>query len=450
MHSNSNKYNHILVLGAGESGTGAAILAAKKGLDVFVSDAGTIKETYKATLRDAGIDFEERGHHQDVSGWADLIVKSPGIPDDALVLQSYTSTPVVSEIEFASWFTSAQIIGITGSNGKTTTTHLTGHILRKAGVDVCVAGNVGRGFAMSLAESDHACFVLELSSFQLDGIQHFKPHVAIITNITPDHLDRYHGSFEQYTRAKMRITMNQDAEDALIFCEDDPVLAQQIKSAAIHARLLPISLKHTPTSPGAGITDNKLHFNTPTNPLTMTLEELALQGRHNTYNSLAAGLAAKIIGIRNETIRQSLSDYQNVAHRLEYVANVHGVSYYNDSKATNVNATWYALEYFDRPVVWIAGGLDKGNDYNELMPLVRKKVKALICLGVDNTKLREAFEGVIETIVEVQAAEQAVAVASLIAGKNDVVLLSPACASFDLFENYEDRGNQFKMAVKAL
>jgi UDP-N-acetylmuramoylalanine--D-glutamate ligase len=438
------------VLGGSESGVGAALLAKKHGLDVFVSDAGIIKPKYKAILQSHKILFEEQRHSINRIPDIDLVIKSPGISDSAPIIQTVKKTkPVVSEIEFASWFTNAKIIGITGSNGKTTTTLLTGHILRSEGTDVCVAGNVGHSFAGQLAENEHDVFVLELSSFQLDDVIDFRPDIAVITNITPDHLDRYDHDFDKYAKAKLRITMNQRADDALVYCADDAETEKQIRLHNIKAKKYPFSIFNSEKV--CAFTENgKLNINIYNNSLTMTLEELALQGRHNTYNSMAAGISARLINIRKETVRQSLSDYQNIAHRLEFVANVHGASYYNDSKATNVNSAWYALEHFDRPIIWIAGGVDKGNDYSSLLPLVQKKVKAIVCLGTDNKTLHDTFKDHVEMMVDVDSAEQAVAVASLLAAKNDIVLLSPACASFDLFENFEERGDKFKSAVKSL
>ncbi len=451
MNSKRNIYNNIVVLGGSESGVGAALLASKHGVGIFVSDAGKIKPNYSTTLLNHNIPFEEQGHTFDRILEADLIIKSPGIPESAAVVQLARKTkPVISEIEYASWFTNAKIIGITGSNGKTTTTLLTGHILKSEGLDVCIAGNVGQSFAGQLADSDHDVFVLELSSFQLDDIIDFRPDIAVITNITPDHLDRYDFDFKKYAESKMRITMNQLEEDALVYCADDAETLNQLNQHSIKAKKYPFSLNPLSEEACAFTEGKKLSINIHNNPITMTLEELALQGKHNTYNSLAAGISARLINIRKETVRQSLSDYQNIAHRLEFVANVHGVSYYNDSKATNVNSAWYALEHFDRPIIWIAGGVDKGNDYSCLVPLIRQKVKAIICLGTNNTPLHNAFSDFVDTIVDVDSAEQAVAVASILAIKNDVVLLSPACASFDLFENFEERGNKFKAAVNSL
>lgn len=444
-------YQYILVLGGGESGTGTALLAKKLGMNVFVSEQNEIKYKYKSQLIKHNIPFEEHGHSSNHFEKADLIVVSPGIPKSAKAFEHLKAeTPVVSEIEFASWYSNAFIIAITGSNGKTTTTLLTGHLLKKAGLDVCVAGNVGNSFAEALSRSDHDYFVLEVSSFQLDTIVHFKPDIAILTNITPDHLDRYDHDFSVYAASKMRITMNQDRASAFIYCADDPATMKFLKKYPSAAKQYPFTLESTIDSEGAFMKNGKIYFKTSNTIISMTLEELALQGKHNIYNSLAAGLAGKLINIRKESLRASFSEYQNVEHRLEYVAAVHGASYYNDSKATNVNATWYALEYFDKPIIWIAGGIDKGNDYSSLLPMVRQKVKALICLGTDNATLHKAFDGVVEQIIDTTSAEQAVAVASLLASKNDVVLLSPACASFDLFDSYEDRGNQFKNAVKSL
>lgn len=439
-------------MGAAESGCGAALLAQKWGKHVFVTDHGKIKDHYQEVLKGNGIDYEMGTHSIDRLMAADLVIKSPGIPDTLPIIQDLKNQQieVVSEIEFASWFTDAKLICITGSNGKTTTTALTGYILQQAGLDVCVAGNIGQSFAWQLCQSDHDYFVLEISSFQLDGMFSFKADIAVLLNITPDHLDRYHHNFEEYAASKMRITRNQTVNDALIYNADDDAIRNAMAQQEIQAKKYAFSLHPMPDQEGAYIQDSKIVFNVNHNTNYMTLEQLALQGKHNSYNSMAAGISAKLLQIRKETIKQCMSDFQNIAHRLEYVANVHGVSYYNDSKATNVNATWYALESMDRPVVWIAGGVDKGNDYTQLLPLVREKVKALICLGKDNDKLIQAFGDVVEVISVADSASEAVFIASNIATNNDVVLLSPACASFDLFESYEDRGIQFKNAVKAL
>jgi UDP-N-acetylmuramoylalanine--D-glutamate ligase len=452
MHPDRNKYKNIAVLGGGESGCGAALLAQKHGITSFVSDKGKIKSIFKNELIDHQIAFEENTHSETLLGSFELVVKSPGIPDNApiIVFLRKKCIPIISEIEFGYWFTNATLVCITGSNGKTTTTLLTGHIMETAGLDVCVAGNVGQSFARQLAISDHDYFVLELSSFQLDDIQHFKADIAVITNITPDHLDRYDHDFEKYAKSKFRILNNQDENDAFVYCSDDTAIISRINQSGIKSKQYPFSLTPYNGGEGGAIKDNNIIINIHQNTLTMTLEQLALQGKHNVYNSMAAGISAKLLQIRKESIKLGLSDFQNVAHRLEYVANVHGVSYYNDSKATNVNSTWYALENMQRPVVWIAGGVDKGNDYTDLLPLVKSKVKAIICLGLDNSKLIETFGGLVDQMYEVHSMAHAVMVASEISSNDDVVLLSPACASFDLFENYEDRGIRFKEAVKSL
>jgi UDP-N-acetylmuramoylalanine--D-glutamate ligase len=452
MHQDRNKYKKIAVLGGGESGCGAALLAKKHGIYAFVSDRMPIKPVYKNDLTDHQIDFEENTHTESLLETFDLVIKSPGIPENAPIINFLRkkNIPIVSEIEFGYWFTNATLVCITGSNGKTTTTLLTGHILETAGLDVCVAGNVGKSFARQLAIADHDYFVLEISSFQLDDIQHFRADVAVITNITPDHLDRYDYSFDKYSESKFRILNNQTNRDAFIYCFDNTAITSRIASRKIESKKYPFSLKPYEGGEGGFIQNNNIIINIHQNTLTMTLEQLALQGKHNVYNSMAAGISAKLLQIRKESIKQGLSDFQNVAHRLEYVANVHGVSYYNDSKATNVNSTWYALENMQRPVVWIAGGVDKGNDYTDLLPLVKSKVKAIICLGLDNTKLIETFGSLVDQVYEVRSMRHAVMVASEISSNDDVVLLSPACASFDLFDNYEDRGIRFKEAVKSL
>jgi len=452
MKLSETKYQNIVVLGAGESGLGAAILAGKKGRSVFVSDSGKIADGYKKQLKSHHLEFEEGQHSVERILQSDLIIKSPGIPDTASVVLEAISKriPVISEIEYASWYTAAFIIAITGTNGKTTTTALLGHILQQAGLDVCVVGNIGKSFAAALAEADHKFYVVELSSFQLDGIVDFKPDIAILLNITPDHLDRYEHSFEAYANSKWRITKNLSFQDVFIYNDDDEIIRKLLKNNNISAKKIPISIEKIFSGEGAFLNAGTINIKINKQEFHMTLEQLALQGKHNAYNSMAAGVAGKLLEIRKESLKQSLSDFQNIAHRIEFVANVHGVAYYNDSKATSVNATWFALETMDRPVVWIAGGQDKGNDYNSLVPLVKQKVKALICLGADNSKLKEFFGEMIETIVETNSVDQAVMAASLMASKGDVVLLSPACASFDLFKNYEERGDLFKNAVKAL
>lgn len=446
------RYREIVVLGAAESGTGAAVLAAKKGLKIFVSDKGAIKETYKSVLTHFEIDFEEGNHDLKRILSAAEIIKSPGIPDTIPIMEaiSKANIPVISEIEFASRFTTAKIIGITGSNGKTTTTLLLGYILKTAGLNVGVAGNIGKSFAWQVAENDKDVFVLELSSFQLDGMRNFKVDISILLNITPDHLDRYDNKFENYVYSKFRILQNQSKNEAFIYCYDDPVIRKELAERKADIKRFPISLGKLNVENGAYTDQGKLIIKHNKKEFNMTLEQLALQGKHNVYNSMAAGVAAKLMEIRNDTIKQCLSDFQNIAHRLEYVGSVHGIRFINDSKATNVNSTWYALESAEHPTVWIVGGIDKGNDYDFIKPLVKQKVKAIVCLGMDNQKIHEAFGDDIELIFDTQSAAEAVQAAYQMASKGDTVLLSPACASFDLFENYEDRGNQFKKAVNKL
>lgn len=443
------KYN-IVVLGAGESGVGAAVLAKIRGLQVFVSDKGKIDKKYRRVLRKYEIDFEEGKHTERLILSASEVVKSPGIPETVpLVTQlRLKGVRVISEIEFAGRFTNAKIIGITGSNGKTTTSLLTYHILKKAGLKVGLAGNVGKSFARQVAFRKYDVYVLELSSFQLDGCFDFKVDIAVLLNITPDHLDRYGYNFQNYVDSKFRILQNQTSKDYFIFWADDPVVSLQMKKRKIKAQPIPLGRKME--GRGAYETEGKIVFNNGKNKFFMTLEQLALQGKHNKTNSMAAGVAAHLMEIRNETIKQSLSDFQNVAHRLEFVASIHGISFINDSKATNVNATWYALEYVDKPTVWIVGGVDKGNDYESLKPLVKEKVKAIVCLGLDNSNIHKAFDGIVDTMLDVESAKEAVDTSYYLADKGDIVLLSPACASFDLFEDYEDRGNQFKKAVNEL
>ncbi len=441
----------IVVLGARESGTGAAILAKAQGYEVFVSDKGKIADKFKNLLLKHQIRFEEEKHTEAEILSASEVVKSPGIPDksDVVLKLKENKIPVISEIEFAARYTNAKKICITGSNGKTTTTLLTYHILKKAGLNVGLAGNVGKSFAAMVANESHDYYVLELSSFQLDNMYKFKADIAILLNITPDHLDRYEYKMENYVNSKFRITQNQKTDDAFIFCADDPETVKAIKDKNIIAKKYPFSIIHK-LEEGAWLNENQINININNNPLTMTVEELALQGKHNIYNSMAAGIASRILDIRKEIIRESLSDFENIEHRLEYVAKINDIEFINDSKSTNVNSAWYALESFDKPIIWIAGGVDKGNDYSMLKDLVKAKVKAIVCMGKDNKKLIKAFKDVVPVIEETSSAEEAVAVAYRIGKKGDVVLLSPACASFDLFENYEDRGNKFKAAVKAL
>jgi UDP-N-acetylmuramoylalanine--D-glutamate ligase len=444
----------IVILGSGESGVGSAVLAREKGFDVFVSDKGPIKDKYRHQLIEENILFEEGTHSEEKILVADEVIKSPGIPDKAELVQKLRAKgiPVISEIEFAGRYTNAKKICITGSNGKTTTTLLTYHILKKAGYNVGLGGNVGRSFAMQVARENFDYYVLELSSFQLDGMYDFRADVAVLLNITPDHLDRYEYKFENYVASKFRITQNQDSAQTFVYCADDEAIRTYMQQHPVKAELVPFSIKQPVEGPGAFLTENQITLNyKPTKePLIMTIEQLALQGKHNVYNSMAASLASRIVDVRKEIIRESLQDFQNIEHRLEFVASINGIEFINDSKATNVNSTWYALESMEKPVVWICGGQDKGNDYNELTELVKARVKAIVCLGKDNRKIVSAFKSIVETIVETDSATDAVAASYKIAKKGDVVLLSPACASFDLFQNYEDRGMQFKTAVRRL
>ncbi len=448
----------LVVIGSGESGTGAAVLANKKGFEVFVSDKGIIKKEYKKVLSLNGIKYEEGKHTASLILNADEVVKSPGVPEDAEMIKKIEKKKIslISEIEFAARYTKAELIGITGTNGKTTTTSLTYHILKKAGYKVKMAGNIGKSFAMLVSEEKESAktnpdyYVLELSSFQLDRMYKTKLKVAILTNITPDHLDSYNYKFQNYVNAKLRIIQNQTKEDAFIYCADDAVIVKEVKKRKVNARAFPFSLKRK-IKQGAFLNKNKIniHIN-PKNQLNMFVEQLALQGRHNIFNSMAAAVAARISDVRKSVIRESLSDFQNIEHRLEFVSRVHGVDYINDSKATNVNSTWYALESMTNPTVWIVGGVDKGNDYKMLKELARNNVKAIVCLGIDNEKIKKAFSKMVDTIVETKSAGEAVRAASRLATKGDTVLLSPCCSSFDLFDNYEDRGRKFKNAVKAL
>ena len=442
----------ISILGAGESGTGAAVLAKKKGYEVFLSDKNKIAPEYREVLRKNEVDFEEGGHTPEKILDAKEIIKSPGIPDSVPVVKEALKKgiPVISEIEFAGRYTKAKKICITGSNGKTTTTMLVYHIFKNAGLSVGVAGNVGKSFALQVAENDFDYYILEISSFQLDGMFDFKADIAVLTNITPDHLDRYDNDFGKYVNSKFRILQNMTENDFFIFCEDDPVTVKEIKKRNIIPARFPVTLKNEPKKSGAWLEENKIIVKTNKNIFKMTIEELALQGKHNVYNSMAAAVSANLVSIRKESIKQSLSDFENMPHRLEYVGNVHGITFINDSKATNINSTWYALEQMDAPTVWIAGGLDKGNDYSQLMDLVQQKVKAIVCLGKENYKLHEAFDGKVKSILDAYSADQAVKIAYELAKKGDIVLLSPACASFDLFDNYQDRGDKFKKAVGEL
>ena len=447
------KTKYIAILGAGESGVGAAILAKQQGYSVFVSDFGKIKEKYKTELEQEGIEWEEGKHSQERILSAPEIIKSPGIPEKVQIVQSALEKgiPVISEIEFAGRYTKAKLIGITGSNGKTTTTLLTYHILKKAGLNVGIAGNVGDSFAKQVTTHDFEFYVLELSSFQLDGLLDFKVDVSVLLNITPDHLDRYEYKFENYVNSKFRITNNQTKEDFFIYCKDDEVIVKALGDKNIKAKQLPFSIKEE-VSEGAFLNKKEeIVFNhiNQQQPQTMSIHDLALNGKHNIYNSMAAGIASKVLDLRKEIVRESLSDFQNVEHRLEHICYVNGIEFINDSKATNVNAVWYALESINKPIVWIAGGVDKGNDYEELIPLVKDKVKALVCLGVDNSRLVEAFGDVVD-VYETSSAKDAVKLSYKLGSKGDLVLLSPACASFDLFDNYEERGLEFRKAVREL
>ena len=441
----------LVILGGGESGVGTAILGKKKGYDVFLSDKGKIKEKYKNVLEHFEIDWEESIHTEAKILNADIVMKSPGIPDTVpLVLKlREKGIAVISEIEFASSYTDAKIIGITGSNGKTTTTMLANHLIKADGLHVGMAGNIGDSYAKMVAENEYDIYVLEISSFQLDGITEFKPHVAIITNITPDHLDRYGYQFENYIASKFRIAQNQTAEDYLIYDADDDVVVNWLEANPVKSKLLPFSLEKQ-VDQGAHIKNNEIELLIANNTITIMTDNLSLEGKHNVKNTMAAALAAKLVGIRKETIRNSVMNFQGAPHRLEKVLKIAHVQYINDSKATNVNATFYALDSVSAPTIWIVGGVDKGNDYRDLMPLVREKVKAIICLGMDNTKIKETFGNVVDLMVETFAMEEAVKVAYKIGERGDTVLMSPACASFDLFENYEDRGDQFKAAVRNL
>jgi UDP-N-acetylmuramoylalanine--D-glutamate ligase len=442
----------IAILGGGESGVGAAILAQKEGFDVFLSDFGTIPSQYKERLQELGIVFEENRHTQKEILKAVEVIKSPGIPDTAGIIVAIKgkSIPVVSEIEFAKRYTNAKTICITGSNGKTTTTMLTYHILKKAGLNVGLAGNIGHSFAAQVATENFDWYVLEISSFMLDDMYSFKADVAVLLNITPDHLDRYDYKLGNYAASKMRITQNQSSDDVFIYCADDEETLKALKNAKVTSTMFPFSIRKKIES-GAYLESNNIHININLNdPLTMSITELALQGKHNIYNSMASGIVAKVLDIRNTTIRESMGDFKNIEHRLEHVAKISGVDYINDSKATNVNSTWYALESVSADVILIMGGVDKGNDYDMLKDMVRQKVKAIVCLGKDNKRIHEAFEDDVEIIVNTFSAHEAVQVAYHLAKKGNTVLLSPACASFDLFKNYEDRGNQFKAAVKEL
>ena len=442
----------LVVLGAGESGVGAAVLAKQKGYEVFVSDFGAIADHYKKDLNDAGIVWEEKQHSEDKIITAVEVVKSPGIPEKAPIIKKLKekNIPVISEIEFAGRYTDAKMICITGSNGKSTTTMLTYHILKNAGLNVGLAGNIGKSFAMQVAKEKFDHYVLEISSFMLDDMFNFKADIAVLLNITPDHLDRYDYKMKNYADSKFRIIQNQTANDTFIYCADDLETLQGLTDHPLKATSHQFSIQKRIEN-GAYLENDNIIINTGTNnPFTMSLTELALQGKHNIYNSMASGIIAKVLELRNETIRESMGSFKNIEHRLEHVARISGIDFINDSKATNVNSTWYALESMPGDVVLILGGVDKGNDYSMLRDLVKSKVKAIVCLGKDNSRIHEAFEEDVEVIVNTTSASEAAQIAYHLAKKGDTVLLSPACASFDLFRNYEDRGNQFKEAVKEL
>lgn len=441
----------LVVLGGGESGVGTAILGKKKGYDVFVSDFGKIKENYRQVLIDNEIKWEDEQHTESLILNADVVMKSPGIPDKAPIVKKLLEKgiPVISEIEFASEFTNAITIGITGSNGKTTTTMLTYHLLKEGGLNVGLGGNIGKSFAWQVAEEEYDYYVLELSSFQLDGIVKYKPHIAILANISPDHLDRYDYKYENYIESKFRITLNQTEDDYFIYDADDEAIKNWLTNNKTKAQLIPFSITKQVEN-GAFLKNNTMEININQEEFLMETTQIALEGKHNMKNAMAATSVAQLMRIRKQTIRESLSNFQGVEHRLEKVLKIQNVQYINDSKATNVNATFFALDSMTSPTVWIVGGVDKGNDYTELMALVHEKVKAIICLGVDNKKIIDAFGNVVDVMIEVSSMNDAVKMSQRLAEKGDTVLLSPACASFDLFENYEDRGRQFKQAVKNL
>jgi len=441
----------LVILGGGESGVGTAILGKKKGFEVFVSDFGKIKEKYKQVLINNGIEWEEKGHSEEKILSADVVMKSPGIPDKASIIKKLheKGVKVISEIEFASKYTKATIVGITGSNGKTTTASLTYDLLKNGRLNVALGGNIGKSFAEQVSEEKYENFVLELSSFQLDGIETFAPHIAVLTNLSPDHLDRYDYKYENYIASKFRITMNQTSQDYFIYDADDVEIIKWLSQNSIKSQPLPFSTKKE-LNQGAFKKDNQIIIKINNKEFNMPIATIGIQGEHNVKNAMAASTVATLLRIRKQTIRESLEGFQGVEHRLEKVLKINNVMYINDSKATNVNATFYALDSMENPTVWIVGGVDKGNDYSELLPLVNEKVKAIICLGVDNEKLIHAFGNIVDTIVETDSMATAVQVAYKLAERNNTVLLSPACASFDLFENYEDRGRQFKDAVRNL
>jgi UDP-N-acetylmuramoylalanine--D-glutamate ligase len=443
---------YMVILGGGESGVGAALLAKQQGYQVFVSDAASLKTQYKNELSEKKIAFEEGGHTDEKILSADEIMKSPGIPEKNDLVKKIRAKgiPVISEIELAYRFIGkGKIIGITGSNGKTTTTAMTHHICRHGGLDCALVGNIGYSFAKQLAVEPKPWYIAEISSFQLDDIKKFKPDIAILTNITEDHLDRYEYKFEKYIQSKFRIVMNQTEEDYFIYCEDDPVTQKYVTQYSIHTNPLPFTMQHE-LNKGAFIRKGEMTIVAGSEKMQMSIYDFALKGIHNQYNTMAAGIAAATVGIKKQKIREAIQSFEALEHRMEYVLTVRGVEFINDSKATNVNSTWYALESMTKPTILILGGVDKGNDYGLLRDLVKEKIKAIVCMGVDNRKIHEAFQGDVSLIVNTASAQEAVKAAYHFANKGDVVLLSPACASFDLFKNYEDRGNQFKEAVRDL
>ncbi len=441
----------IVILGAGESGTGAAVLAKTKGFDVFVTDIGKIKPHYKEILFNYEIEYEEEQHTERYILNADEIIKSPGISDKNELVQLIMKKkiPVISEIEFAGRYTTAKKICITGSNGKTTTVSLLHHMLRRAGLNCGMAGNVGKSFAMQVATKAYEYYVIELSSFQLDGMYQFKPDISILLNITPDHLDRYNNNMQNYADSKMRITQNLSEDDYFIYCSDDEITITELEKIVLRAKQLEFS-QTKKVKEGAYVENEQMIVKVNEDEMSVPLSELSLKGKHNTYNSMAASIASRILEIKKEVIRECLQDFAGVEHRLERFIKVHGIEFINDSKATNVNSTWYALECMTTPTIWIVGGVDKGNDYSTLTDLVKEKVKAIVCLGVENEKIHNAFKGVIENIVDASSMKEAVNKAYKMGEKDDTVLLSPCCASFDLFKNYEDRGSQFKECVREL
>ncbi len=449
-----NNSKSLIILGAAESGVGAALLGAQQGWDVFVSDGGAIKDEYKNILTGAAIPFEEGGHSDEKILLADCVVKSPGIPEKAAIMKAIRNAgiEVCSEIEFGFRYKGdGKIIAITGTNGKSTTTMLTYHILKEAGMDVSLVGNIGYSFAKQLWERPTAWYVMEVSSFQLDDIETFKPDISVLLNITPDHLDRYNYEFSDYIAAKFNIAINQDADDHLIVNADDPVISDWLARHPLNVSQIPITMNPEKiTKTGAFVKDEEIHFRYDGEESHVPLNDLTLQGKHNQYNTMAAGISARAAGIRKEKIRESFTTFEGLEHRLEFVATVRGVDFINDSKGTNLNSVWFALESMKRPTVLILGGQDKGNDYSEILALVKEKVKAIVCLGVDNTAIHATFDGQVPEVIDTASAEEAVRKAYALADNGDTVLLSPGCASFDLFKNYEDRGRQFKDAVKAL